>query len=300
MKKYESFYKLLRETDAKEVVEAINRMYYADKEEIFPYAYKGAYDQLMHMPKEVIINNDGYAVHVYNYHNTEKPFALTNCEGMAWKMALALPVIVEDSIELTPTETVAAVIWALTFYGFSEREAKEFFEGMDREMEEGETTSVDEFWEDDNEEDDEEEEEHVPLSPEDEERKRKEERAEKVEHAMMELLAQSEGLEVKDLIYLFDTSLICEIWPHTYAYDTDKRMGYLLELITNYCNVKPGFNRIALCVTSSPDYPLTDEEEKMLVEKLKNMINGGQVLVAKRYHKDIEKELQATILFSKD
>ena len=181
MKKYESFYKLLRETDAKEVVEAINRMYYADKEEIFPYAYKGAYDQLMHMPKEEIINNDGYAVHVYNYHNTEKPFALTNCEGMAWKTALALPVIVEDSIELTPTETVAAIIWALTFYGFSEREAKEFFEGMDREMEEGETTSVDEFWEDDNEEDDEEEEEHVPLSPEDEERKRKEERAEKVD-----------------------------------------------------------------------------------------------------------------------
>ena len=117
---------------------------------------------------------------------------------------------------------------------------------------------------------------------------------------MMELLAQSEGLEVKDLIYLFDTSLICEIWPHTYAYDTDKRMGYLLELITNYCNVKPGFNRIALCVTSSPDYPLTDEEEKMLVEKLKNMIIGGQVLVAKRYHRDIEKELQTTILFSKD
>ena len=40
MKKYESFYKLLREVDVKEVVEAINRMYYADKEEIFPYAYK--------------------------------------------------------------------------------------------------------------------------------------------------------------------------------------------------------------------------------------------------------------------
>lgn len=305
MKKYESFYKLLRETDAKEVVETIIRMYYADKEEIFPYAYKGAYDQLMHMPKEEIIDNEGYAVHVYNYHNSEKPFALTNCEGMVWNTALALPVIVEDSIELTSTETVAAIIWALTFYGFSEREAKEVFEEMDRDIEEGQTISVDELWDDDEEDedeydDDEKEEELVPLTPEEEEKKRKEERAEKVEDAITELLSQSEGLEVKDLVYLFDTSLICQIWPHTYAYDTDKRMHYLLELITDYCNVKPGFNRIAMCVTSSPDYPLTDEEEKMLVETLQNMINGGQVLIAKRYHKKIEKELQATILFSKN
>jgi hypothetical protein len=300
MKKYESFYKLLRETDVKEVVEAIGRMYYADKlEEKCPYAYKGAYDQLMSMPKEEIADNDGYAVHVYNYHEAEKPFALTNCEGMAWKTALALPVIVEDSIVLTPTETVAAIIWALTYYGFSEREAKDFFEELDEEIEEEGKTTLEEFWDDEDVED-EEEEDSVPLTPEEEERKRLEERAEKVERAMMELLSQSEGLEVKDLVYLLDTSLICQIWPHTYVNDTDKRMDYLLELIEDYSEVKQGFNRAALCVTSSPDYPLTDEEEKMLVEKLQNMINCGQVLIAKRYHKKIEKELQAIILFSKD
>ena len=33
MKKYESFYKLLREVDVKEVVEAVGQMYYEDKPE---------------------------------------------------------------------------------------------------------------------------------------------------------------------------------------------------------------------------------------------------------------------------
>lgn len=300
MKKYESFYKLLREVDVKEVVEAVGQMYYEDKpEEKCPYAYKGAFDQLLHMQPEEMKNEEGYAVYVYQTKLSEKRFALTNSEGMAWKTALALPVIVDDSIELTPTETVAAILWALTFYGFSEREAQQLFEDMHREVEEGQTTSEDDFWDDDDE-DECDEEESVPLTPEEEERKRLEERAEKVEHAMMELLSQSEGLSVSDLTYLLDTSLICEIWPHTYTFDTDKRMDYLLELIGKYSEAQEGFNRVALCVTSSPDYPFTDEEEKVLVGKLKDMTDGGQVLLAKRYHKDIEKELQATILFSKD
>jgi len=53
-------------------------------------------------------------------------------------------------------------------------------------------------------------------------------------------------------------------------------------------------------VTSSPDFPFTLAEEKVLVQKLSNLVNGGRVLLAKRYHKDIEKELQAIIVFSKD
>ena len=150
------------------------------------------------------------------------------------------------------------------------------------------------------EDDDDEEEEMLPLSPEEEEQRRLEERAQKVEYAMMELLSQSEGLTVKDLLYLLDTSLICQIWPHTYAYDTSKRMDYLMELINSYSDVKRDFNRIALCITSSPEYPLTEVEENTLVQRLKDMVNGGQVLLAKRYHRDIEKELQAIILFSKD
>lgn len=39
----------------------------------------------------------------------------------------------------------------------------------------------------------------------------------------------------EDLLYLLDTSLICEIYPHAYAYDTTKRMDYMLD---NYCEVK--------------------------------------------------------------
>lgn len=77
-------------------------------------------------------------------------------------------------------------------------------------------------------------------------------------------------------------------------------MDYLIELIDSYSDVKRDFNRIALCITSSPEYPLTEVEENTLVQRLKDMVNGGQVLLAKRYHKDIEKELQAIILFSKD
>lgn len=64
--------------------------------------------------------------------------------------------------------------------------------------------------------------------------------------------------------------------------------------------VKQNYNRVTLCVTSSPEYPFTLAEEKVLVQKLSNLVNGGRVLLAKRYHKDIEKELQAIIVFSKD
>lgn len=298
MKRHESFYKLIRETDIKEVVENVNRMYYSDKpNEKCPYAYKGAFDQLMQLEPESL-EREEYAIHVYQrqYPNDDRPYVLTNCEGMKWKNALALPVVVEDPLELTSAETVAAILWALTFYGFSEKESKRFFEDLEKEAEEGRTIlDMDEL-----EDDDEEEEEMLPLSPEEEEQRRLEERAQKVEYAMMELLSQSEGLTVKDLLYLLDTSLICQIWPHTYAYDTSKRMDYLMELINSYSDVKRDFNRIALCITSSPEYPLTEVEENTLVQRLKDMVNGGQVLLAKRYHRDIEKELQAIILFSKD
>ena len=64
--------------------------------------------------------------------------------------------------------------------------------------------------------------------------------------------------------------------------------------------VKQNLNRATLCVTSSLKYPFTLAEEKVLVQKLSNLVNGGRVLLAKRYHKDIEKELQAIIVFSKD
>ena len=300
MKTYESFYKLLREVDVNEVLEAIDKMYYADKpEESFPYAYKGAYDQLLHMqPNEIAVGGDnGYAVHVYQCKLEKRRFALTNCEGMKWSDAISLRVVVDDTIELSPAETVAAIIWALTFYGFSEKEIHANF----REMEEGEIIPYDPDEDDDDEEwEDDEEEEKLPLSPEEEEKKRLEERAEKVEYAMMELLSQSEGLNVKDLLYLLDTSLICEIYPHTYAYDTAKRMDYMLDLLENYCKVEEDFNRVVLCVTSSPLYPLTDEEETRLLGKLTAMVKGGEVLMAKRQHLAIEKELQAITLFSKD
>ena len=298
MKRHESFYKLIRETDIKEVVENVNRMYYSDKpNEKCPYAYKGAFDQLMQLEPESL-EREEYAIHVYQrqYPNDDRPYVLTNCEGMKWKNALALPVVVEDPLELTSAETVAAILWALTFYGFSEKESKRFVEDLEKEAEEvGTILDMDEF-----EDDDEEEEEMLPLSPEEEEQRRLEERAQKVEYAMMELLSQSEGLTVKDLLYLLDTALICQIWPHTYAYDISKRMDYLIELIDSYSDVKRDFNRIALCITSSPEYPLTEVEENTLVQRLKDMVNGGQVLLAKRYHRDIEKELQAIILFSKD
>lgn len=104
---------------------------------------------------------------------------------------------------------------------------------MGREMEVGELVHYNPDEDDD--EEGEEGKESLSLSPEEEERKRMEERAEKVEYAMMELLSQSEGLCVKDLLYLLDTSLICEIYPHTCAYDTTKRMDYMLD---NYCEVK--------------------------------------------------------------
>ena len=97
---------------------------------------------------------------------------------MKWCGAIGLSVVMDDTIELTPAETVAAII-----------------EEMDLEMEEGELTHYNP------DEDDDDEEELLPLSPEEEERKRMEERAEKVEYAMMELLSQSEGLCVKDLLY---------------------------------------------------------------------------------------------------
>ena len=298
MKKYESFYQLLRETNVNEVLEAIDQMYYADKpEESFPYAYKGAYDQLLHMqPDEKVDDEDGYALHVYQCKREQRKFAVTNCEGMKWKDAISLPVEVDDTIELTQAETVGAILWALTFYGFSEKEIHANFEEMDREMEKGNLI----HYNPDEDDDEEEEEENTPLTPEEEEKIRLEERAEKVENAMMKLLAQSEGLNVKDLLYLLDTSLICEIYPHTYAYDTTKRMDYMLDLLDNYCKVEEDFNRVVICVTSSPLYPMTDEEETRLLSKLKAMVKGGKVLMAKRQHMGIDKELQGIILFSKD
>ena len=298
MKKYKSFHKLLRETNVNEVLEAIEKMYYADKpEESFPYAYKGAYDQLLHMqPDEIVDDEDGYAVRVYQCKLEKRRFAVTNCEGMKWKDAISLPVEVDNTIELTQAETVGAIIWALTFYGFSEKEIHANFDEMDREMEEGNLIPYNPDENDDEEED----EESTPLTPEEEEKMRLEERADKVENAMMKLLAQSEGLCVKDLLYLLDTSLIYEIYPHTYAYDTTKRMNYMLDLLENYCKIEEDFNRVVLCVTSSPLYPLTDEEETRLLGKLKAMVKGGEVLMAKRQHMAIDKELQGIILFSKD
>ena len=298
MKKYESFYKLLRETDVNKVLEAVEKMYYADKpEESYPYAYKGAYDQLLHMkPDEIADDKGGNGIHVYQCKLEERRFAVTNCEGMKWRNAISFPVVVDDTIELTPEETVAAILWALTFYGFSEEETYANFEDMDREMDELELIPYDP--DDDN---DEEEEEIFPtLSPEEEEKRRLEERAKKVENTMMKLLAQSEGLSVKELSYLLDTSFICEIYPHTYAFDVTKRMDYMLDLLENYCKIQDDFNRVALCITSSPLHPMTEKEETKLVRKLKEMVKGGKVLMAKRQHMAIATELQSIILFSKD
>ena len=91
---------------------------------------------------------------------------------MKWETAIRLPVVVDDTIELTPAETVAAIIWALTYYGFSEREINKFFDDLDKEVEEGATTPYD-FYEDD--EEDDVEEACVELSPEEEEKRRLEE-----------------------------------------------------------------------------------------------------------------------------
>ena len=121
--------------------------------------------------------------------NGKRRFALTNCEGMKWSGAIGLSVVMDDTIELSPAETVAANIWSLTFYGFSEKVIQANVEEMGREMEVGELVHYNPGEDDD--EEGEEGKESLSLSPEEEES------AEKVEYAMMELLSQSEGLCVK-------------------------------------------------------------------------------------------------------
>ena len=81
--------------------------------------------------------------------------------------------------------------------------------------------------------------------------------------------------------YLFDTNFISEVWHHSRAYNVERRMDYLVELLTKYVESyqdadSEQYDRVLLLLITSPDYPLLMAEYAQFAENFAHFQAGGE------------------------
>ena len=289
-----------------------------------PY-YKEAYDILLHT--EAAETDEQITVKWMCDEDElcgETPYIyISNCEGDYWPTNLGKELVLDEGIELSDAELAARCMWSITFYGY--RPGDDFFDQgpHNRYQDEADRLSNKQF--------DNYARTKNGLSPKNrtpyalswkewvvyhrrkrhrnrmkrmrdhrqDKRIEKLERMAKVKQAIQQILSATDAIKRGQLEYLFDTKLIQEQDLHSRAYDRQRRMDYLWEMLTKYTapDDEP-YTRTIVILSTATDCPLTDAERAMFDRIVARFAEKTEVLSAVGIEDGLGKEAESFIVKS--
>ena len=268
--------------------------------------YKEAYDILRHTSpaqtnEQIIVR----WCRVDEEYGEEPYISVGNCEGDFWESNLGKEVVVAEDVKLSNEELAAHVMWSITFYGFAPNECsyggyegdyrplnyyeakvahlqmREFRNYARRKPNDARCIATIEEW---REIEKRQAHRNRPKRMRDHRQHqliKKYERLSKVQRLIDTICSASPEADKSKLQYLFDTNLISEVWHHSRAYNVERRMDYLVELLTKYVEPyqetdREQYDRMLLLFITSPDYPLLMAEYAQFAENFAHFQAGGE------------------------
>lgn len=267
--------------------------------------YKEAYDILLHTSPAQTEEQICVRWCRVNEEYGEEPYiSVGNCEGDFWESNLGKEVVVAEDVKLSNEELAAHIMWSITFYGFAlnkcfyggyegyrplncyeekviDLHIREFKNYALRKPNDASCTAPIEEW---REIEKRQAHRNRPKRMRDHRQHqliKKYERMSKVQRLIDTICSVSGEADKSKLQYLFDTNFISEVWHHSRAYNVERRMDYLVELLTKY--VEPyqdadseQYDRVLLLFITSPDYPLLMAEYAQFAENFAHFQAGGE------------------------
>jgi len=210
-----------------------------------------------------------------------------------WEYELNSKIIVYDEFTLTDAEIAAICLWELTYYGdqsTSEGHDKAIYRMLGMEVTDTSNpyavacekliaklqNNGDNWWED--------------------KRVEKLERKAKVEDTIRRLIADTKFFSREELRFLFNTKLICERTYQSHSKKVDQRIGYLIDLISNYTsNNFSKFAHFLLMFRTSSEYPLTQHEME-IAENFFNQYLPASAIIRYGYGIDEKLDMEVSLL----
>ena len=268
-------------------------------------SYKQAYDILLHTQPDEGGCRKVYVSKAKESDGTEYIEA-SHVEGQYWSTYIDGEIVVEDGINVSDAELAYKLLWHLTFFGFSQKENRDNFDSMrgdghydnvygrlaraidtkrymlwaNKAIRKRILESIAEY--------EAQGEHNLALSEDDWNYIHKREthcnrmkrmrdhrlelrynqlvNLEHCENSVQELLRGQDKVTREDLQFLWGNNgrLGCEF--QTRAYDADKRLAYLDELITKYEAMTPvrALKQMSVKITTSSEHPFTQEEMELI------------------------------------
>ena len=227
------------------------------------------------------------------------------CEGDFWATNLGKEVVVAEDVKLSNEELAAHIMWSITFYGFTPNECsyggyesdyrsincyeekvinlqmREFRNYARRKPDDARCIATIEEW---REIEKRQAYRNRPKRMRDRRQHqlvKKYERMSKVQKLNDAICSASPETDKNKLQYLFNTNLNSEVWHHSRAYNVERRMDYLVELLTKYVESyqdadSEQYDRMLLLFITSPDYPLLMAEYAQFAENFAHFQAGGE------------------------
>ena len=236
----------------------------------------------------------------------EDPYiSVGNCEGDFWATNLGKEVVLAEDVKLSNGKLAAYLMWSITFYGFTPNECsyggyesdyrsincyeekvinlqmREFRNYARRKPDDARCIATIEEW---REIEKRQAYRNRPKRMRDHRQQqliKKYERMSKVQKLIDAICSASPETDKNKLQYLFNTNLISEVWHHSRAYNVERRMDYLVELLTKYVESyqdadSEQYDRMLLLFITSPDYPLLMAEYTQFAENFAHFQAGGE------------------------
>ena len=271
-----------------------------------PY-YKEAYDILLHT--EAAETDEQITIEWVRNEDElcgEEPYIhISNCEGDRWTANLGKEIVLGEGVEMSDAELAGRCMWSLTFYGY--RPGDDFVDQgpHNRYQDEADRLSNKQFdnyartkngqYPDCD----------IPFClPEDywnivEYRKHHRNRMKRmrdhrqdmrikqlkrkgrVERTIQRIMSATDSIQREQLTYLFDTRLIQEHDPHSRAYDRQRRMDYLWEILIKYAAPEDRpYTQTIVVLSTATDSPLTDAEREIFDRIVTRFAENTEVLSA--------------------
>ena len=236
----------------------------------------------------------------------EDPYiSVGNCEGDFWATNLGKEVVLAEDVKLSNGKLAAYLMWSITFYGFTPNECsyggyesdyrtincyeekvinlqmREFRNYARRKPDDARCIATIEEW---REIEKRQAYRNRPKRMRDHRQQqliKKYERMSKVQKLIDAICSASPETDKNKLQYLFNTNLISEVWHHSRAYNVERRMDYLVELLTKYVESyqdadSEQYDRMLLLFITSPDYPLLMAEYAQFAENFAHFQAGRE------------------------
>ena len=268
--------------------------------------YKEAYDVLRHTSpaqtnEQIIVR----WCRIDEEYGEEPYISVGNCEGDFWESNLGKEVVLAEDVKLSNGKLAAYLMWSITFYGFTPNECsyggyesdyrsincyeekvinlqmREFRNYARRKPDDARCIATIEEW---REIEKRQAYRNRPKRMRDHRQQqliKKYERMSKVQKLIDAICSASPETDKNKLQYLFNTNLISEVWHHSRAYNVERRMDYLVELLTKYVESyqdadSEQYDRMLLLFITSPDYPLLMAEYAQFAENFAHFQAGGE------------------------